>query len=173
MPVSWGPISSRAWRVFPPRRIFLPRSATGTRWWKRTHSISPFPVRRDHRHPLCLRELQRKGAKVLGICNVVGSTIARESDGGTYIHSGPEIAVASTKAFTSQITVFYLFTLLMARMRHMSWDQGLEFINALNRYPTKWRKSLKGRSTFALWRRNTPMQKISFSGAWNQLSRCP
>ena len=91
-----------------------------------------------------LRELQRKGAKVLGICNVVGSTIARESDGGTYIHSGPEIAVASTKAFTSQITVFYLFTLLMARMRHMSWDQGLEFINALESVPDKVAKVLEG-----------------------------
>ena len=83
------------------------------------------------------RELQRKGAKVLGVCNVVGSTIARESDGGTYIHSGPEIAVASTKAFTSQITVFYLLTLLIARMRHMSWERGLEFIKALEGIPAK------------------------------------
>ena len=91
-----------------------------------------------------MRELQRKGAKVLGICNVVGSTIARESDGGTYIHSGPEIAVASTKAFTSQISVFYLFTLLMARMRHMSWDQGLEFINALESVPKKVAQVLAG-----------------------------
>ncbi len=64
-----------------------------------------------------MRELKRKGATVLGICNVVGSTIPRESDGGVYIHSGPEIAVASTKAFTSQITVFYLFSLLLGRMR--------------------------------------------------------
>ena len=84
-----------------------------------------------------MRELQRKGGKVLGVCNVVGSTIARESDGGTFIHSGPEIAVASTKAFTSQITVFYLFTLLMGRMKHMSWAQGLEFIEALESVPEK------------------------------------
>ena len=84
-----------------------------------------------------MRELQRKGGKVLGVCNVVGSTIARESDGGTFIHSGPEIAVASTKAFTSQITVFYLFTLLMGRMKHMSWEQGLEFIEALESVPKK------------------------------------
>ncbi len=84
-----------------------------------------------------MRELQRKGGKVLGVCNVVGSTIARESDGGTYIHSGPEIAVASTKAFTSQITVFYLFTLLMGRMKHMSWEQGLEFMEALESVPGK------------------------------------
>ncbi|WP_020614078.1 glutamine--fructose-6-phosphate transaminase (isomerizing) [Sediminispirochaeta bajacaliforniensis] len=84
-----------------------------------------------------LRELQRKGGKVLGVCNVVGSTIARESDGGVYIHSGPEIAVASTKAFTSQISVFYIFTLLMARMRHMSWEAGLDFAKALKHIPSQ------------------------------------
>lgn len=84
-----------------------------------------------------MRELQRKGAKVLGICNVVGSTIARESDGGVYIHSGPEIAVASTKAFTSQIAVFYLFTLLMARMRNMSYEKGLRMINEIQGLPDK------------------------------------
>lgn len=78
-----------------------------------------------------MRELQRKGATVLGVCNVVGSTIARESNGGVYIHSGPEIAVASTKAFTSQITVFYLLSLLFARMRNMSWTEGRSFIQEL------------------------------------------
>ncbi|MFP3960389.1 MAG: glutamine--fructose-6-phosphate transaminase (isomerizing) [Spirochaetaceae bacterium] len=82
-----------------------------------------------------MRELQRKGARVLGICNVVGSTIPRESDGGVYIHSGPEIAVASTKAFTSQMTAFYLFTLIMARMRHMSLEHGLSFMRDLERVP--------------------------------------
>jgi glucosamine--fructose-6-phosphate aminotransferase (isomerizing) len=82
-----------------------------------------------------MRELKRKGARVLGICNVVGSTIARESDGGVYIHSGPEIAVASTKAFTSQLTVFYLFTLLIARMRDMSAEGGREFIRNLEALP--------------------------------------
>ena len=80
---------------------------------------------------MALRELRRKGARVLGICNVVGSTIARESDGGVYIHSGPEIAVASTKAFTSQLTVLYLFILKMARMRHMAWPEGRRFIEGL------------------------------------------
>jgi glucosamine--fructose-6-phosphate aminotransferase (isomerizing) len=82
-----------------------------------------------------MRELQRKGATVLGICNVVGSTIARESDGGVYIHSGPEIAVASTKAFTSQLTALYLFTILMARMRHMSYEEGLTIVNNLEKVP--------------------------------------
>jgi glucosamine--fructose-6-phosphate aminotransferase (isomerizing) len=82
-----------------------------------------------------MRELQRKGATVLGICNVVGSTIARETDGGVYIHSGPEIAVASTKAFTSQLTILYLFTLLMARMRNMSFGAGLDMISDLEKVP--------------------------------------
>ena len=82
-----------------------------------------------------MRELQRKGAKVLGICNVVGSTIPRESDGGVYIHSGPEIAVASTKAFTSQLTVLYLFSLFMARMRHMSYEEGLSLVKAMESVP--------------------------------------
>jgi glucosamine--fructose-6-phosphate aminotransferase (isomerizing) len=84
-----------------------------------------------------MKELQRKGACVLGICNVVGSSIARASDGGVYIHSGPEIAVASTKAFTSQITVLYLFCLLLARMRDMSLERGLDFIQNLQRIPEK------------------------------------
>ncbi|MCK4515204.1 MAG: isomerizing glutamine--fructose-6-phosphate transaminase, partial [Spirochaetaceae bacterium] len=84
-----------------------------------------------------MRELQRKGARVLGICNVVGSTIPRESNGGVYIHSGPEIAVASTKAFTSQLTAFYLFSLMMARMRHMGMDTGLSFIKDLESVPER------------------------------------
>lgn len=82
-----------------------------------------------------MRELRRKGAPVLGICNVVGSTIARESDGGVYVHSGPEIAVASTKAFTSQLTVFYLFALALARMHDMSIQSGLAFVKALEAVP--------------------------------------
>ena len=84
-----------------------------------------------------MRELQRKGARVLGICNVVGSTIARESNGGVYIHSGPEIAVASTKAFTSQMTAMYIFTLIMARLRNMSFEEGLEFIDEMEAVPKK------------------------------------
>ncbi len=82
-----------------------------------------------------MRELQRKGAKVLGICNVVGSTIARESNGGVYLHSGPEIAVASTKAFTSQLTIFYIFTLILARMHNMAFEDGLDFVKGLQSVP--------------------------------------
>jgi len=92
-----------------------------------------------------MKELQRKGASVLGICNVVGSSIARASDGGVYIHSGPEIAVASTKAFTSQITVFYLFCLLLARMRDMSLETGLGFVRNLQQIPEKVSQVLQSR----------------------------
>ncbi len=76
-----------------------------------------------------MKELQRKGATVMGICNVVGSTIPRESDSGVYIHSGPEIAVASTKAFSSQISVLYLFALLLGRVRDISFEVGMRFVN--------------------------------------------
>lgn len=84
-----------------------------------------------------MREAKRKGATCLGICNVVGSTIARESDGGVYIHAGPEIGVASTKAFTSQIMVLSLITILLARMRSMSYEKGEELIEALNAVPER------------------------------------
>ena len=82
-----------------------------------------------------LREAERKGATCLGICNVVGSTIARETDGGVYIHAGPEIGVASTKAFTSQIMVLSMITILLARMRHMSLQRGKELIDAIQKVP--------------------------------------
>jgi glucosamine--fructose-6-phosphate aminotransferase (isomerizing) len=82
-----------------------------------------------------MREAKRKGAIVLGICNVVGSTIARESDGGVYIHAGPEIGVASTKAFTSQISVLTLIALLLGRMRTMSKSRGQEIIEAVHALP--------------------------------------
>jgi len=82
-----------------------------------------------------MREAKRKGATVLGICNVVGSTIARETDGGVYIHAGPEIGVASTKAFTSQITVLALLATLLGRMRSMSLERGRDIISGLKDIP--------------------------------------
>ena len=72
-----------------------------------------------------LREAAHKGATVLGICNVVGSSIARETHGGVYLHAGPEIGVASTKAFTSQLTVLALLTLLR-RMRISRWSHNCQ-----------------------------------------------
>jgi glucosamine--fructose-6-phosphate aminotransferase (isomerizing) len=82
-----------------------------------------------------VRELKRKGHPALAICNVVGSTIATESDGGIYLHAGPEIGVASTKAFTSQCTVLALLALAFGRLRHMGYEQGLRFIAELERLP--------------------------------------
>jgi len=84
-----------------------------------------------------LREGKRKGATVLGVVNVVGSTIARETDAGVYIHAGPEIGVASTKAFTSQVTVLALITLMIARRKSMSMVQGKQMIEELLKIPQK------------------------------------
>ena len=82
-----------------------------------------------------LREAKRRGARTLGLVNVVGSTIAREVDGGIYLHAGPEIGVASTKAFTSQIAALALLTLAMGRLRALSILQGREVVRALRRLP--------------------------------------
>jgi glucosamine--fructose-6-phosphate aminotransferase (isomerizing) len=82
-----------------------------------------------------MREAKQRGAMVMGIVNAVGSTIAREADGGMYIHAGPEIGVASTKAFTSQIISLTLFTIAMGRLRTMSILQGREIIHALKQLP--------------------------------------
>ncbi|HYQ86420.1 MAG TPA: glutamine--fructose-6-phosphate transaminase (isomerizing) [Bacteroidota bacterium] len=89
------------------------------------------------------REAKEKGATVLGIVNVVGSTIARETEGGVYIHAGPEIGVASTKAFTSQIAVLSLITLLLARHRGLSAEQGRTLAADLMSIPGKVASILK------------------------------
>jgi len=96
-----------------------------------------------------MREAQRKGARALGIVNVVGSTIARESDGGVYLHAGPEIGVASTKAFTSQVTVLALLTLALGRQRQMSRESGIELARELDAIPSKIQRILEGRETIA------------------------
>lgn len=84
-----------------------------------------------------VREVKSKGAKVLGICNVRNSTLTREADCTLYLRAGPEISVCSTKAFTSQLTVLSLFALLMARLRHMSKEEGQAFINEIQSLPEK------------------------------------
>jgi glucosamine--fructose-6-phosphate aminotransferase (isomerizing) len=84
-----------------------------------------------------MREGQRKGIRCLGIVNTVGSTIARESDGGVYIHAGPEIGVAATKTFTSQVTILTLLSLLLGRIHHLSSVDGLEMIDQLEALPDK------------------------------------
>jgi len=90
-----------------------------------------------------LREAKRKGYKVMAICNVVGSTIAREADGGIYQHAGPEIGVASTKAFTSQLMIAAMFALYVARMRDMSFSDGVQYVQALKECPALIRKVLE------------------------------
>ena len=84
-----------------------------------------------------LRELQLKGATTLGIVNVVGSTIARETDAGVYLHVGPEIGVASTKAFTGQVAVLALLAISMGRRRHLSGERTTELLRELNAIPAK------------------------------------
>ncbi|MBW7934440.1 MAG: glutamine--fructose-6-phosphate transaminase (isomerizing), partial [Gemmatimonadaceae bacterium] len=82
-----------------------------------------------------MREAKRRGARTLGFVNVVGSTIAREDDGGVYLHAGPEIGVASTKAFTSQVVALALFALKLARKRGLSVTRGMEIARALQALP--------------------------------------
>jgi glucosamine--fructose-6-phosphate aminotransferase (isomerizing) len=89
-----------------------------------------------------MREAKSRGARTYGIVNVVGSTIARESDGGIYVHAGPEIGVASTKAFTSQVIALLLFTLKLARLRNLSMVDGKEIIEEMLRLPAKIQKVL-------------------------------
>lgn len=84
-----------------------------------------------------LREAKARGAKTYGICNVVGSSIARETHAGIYLHVGPEIGVASTKAFTSQVTVFSLIALFLARKKSISAEQGRAIVRELKALPEK------------------------------------
>jgi glutamine---fructose-6-phosphate transaminase (isomerizing) len=90
-----------------------------------------------------LREAKRKGLRALGICNNVASTVARESDGGVYMHAGPEIGVAATKSFTSQVTILTLIALMLGRMRHLSTSEGLRIIEELEALPGKVETILK------------------------------
>lgn len=84
-----------------------------------------------------MREIQRKGHKVLGVSNIVGSTVARETNGGMYIHAGPEIGVASTKAFMAQITVLTLLAVKIGRHKNMTLRSGKEIVEALIKIPAQ------------------------------------
>ena len=90
-----------------------------------------------------MRESMRKGHRTLGICNNVASTVAREDDGGVYMHAGPEIGVAATKSFTSQVTILTLLALLLGRIRHLSTSDGIKIIEELEAIPDKVRQVLK------------------------------
>lgn len=89
-----------------------------------------------------MREAQRKGFKVLALTNGVGSTIAREADGGIYQHAGPEIGVASTKAFTSQCLLGAMLALYLGRLRDMSYQEGATIMAALKQAPELVRQTL-------------------------------
>jgi glucosamine--fructose-6-phosphate aminotransferase (isomerizing) len=90
-----------------------------------------------------LREMKRKGHPTLAICNVVGSTIAQEADGGIYLHAGPEIGVASTKAFTSQCMTLAMLALYFGRLRHLSFGAGQRIIQEMHQLPDKVAKALE------------------------------
>ena len=91
-----------------------------------------------------IREAKKKGARVISICNVVGSSIARESDGVLYTHAGPEIGVASTKAYTSQLTAFYLFTIYLGRLKGtIDKNRAKELISELEKVPNLLEEVLK------------------------------
>jgi glucosamine--fructose-6-phosphate aminotransferase (isomerizing) len=89
-----------------------------------------------------LRESKRKGHPTLALCNVVGSSIAREADGGVYLHAGPEVGVASTKAFTNQVAVLAMLAMYFGRLRHLSSLQGQRMIRELRSIPDVVRRTL-------------------------------
>lgn len=90
-----------------------------------------------------LCEAKRKGFRTLAVNNSVGSTIAREADGGIYQHAGPEIGVASTKAFTSQLAIMAMVALYLGRLRDMSFTDGVEFVRGLRELPALLEKTLR------------------------------
>ncbi len=109
-----------------------------------------------------IREAKRRGARTIGIVNVVGSSIAREVDGGIYLHAGPEVGVASTKAFTSQVIALALITLRFGRLRSLSILQGRQIIQALRALPGQVQQILdRGPEVEALaerfWRTNNAL----------------
>lgn len=90
-----------------------------------------------------LREAKTKGAPVIGVCNVPGSTIPRETDAGVFTHAGPEIGVASTKAFTCQVAVLILIAVLLGRYRRLSLAGGVEILSELMRVPQTLSRALE------------------------------
>ncbi len=96
-----------------------------------------------------LREAKRRGYPCLGICNNVASSIARDSDGGVYMHAGPEIGVAATKSFTSQVMVFTLLGLLLGRLHQLSAAHGTEVLEAIAQLPGKIEQALRHSESIA------------------------
>lgn len=112
-----------------------------------------------------LREAKRRGHKVLAICNVVGSTIAREADGGIYLHAGPEIGVASTKAFTSQVSVLALLAIFMGRLRMLSSNRALTLLKEMEKLPAKVERILQSNDQIAeIARKHAQAEDFFFLG---------
>ncbi len=112
-----------------------------------------------------VREAKLQGAQAIGICNAVGSTIARECGQGIYIHAGPEIGVASTKAFTSQLVVLALLAVAMGRMRAMSLRAGIEYLDALERLPEQAHRLLEAEEQIAETAREyAPCEDFLYAG---------
>jgi glucosamine--fructose-6-phosphate aminotransferase (isomerizing) len=95
----------------------------------------------------CLREIKRRGVRTLGIINAVGSTIAREVDGGVYVHAGPEISVASTKAFTSQVAAMTMFGVQLAQAKGAGLQETAEFVDELAALPDEIEAVIKAHKT--------------------------
>lgn len=91
-----------------------------------------------------VQELKRKGARVLGVVNVVGSAIAREADGGVYVHAGPEVCVVSTKCFTNTVVAFALLAVHLGRIRDLSVTDGKRIIEGLRKLPAQIQEILDG-----------------------------
>ncbi|WP_134740484.1 glutamine--fructose-6-phosphate transaminase (isomerizing) [Nocardioides sp. 503] len=98
---------------------------------------------------LAVQEIRRKGGRVIGLVNVVGSAIARECDGGIYLHAGPEVAVASTKALTNMFLGFALLALQLGRVRDLSISEGKRLIDALTAIPAQLQEVLDGEDRLA------------------------
>ncbi len=136
MPAWSANTCSRSWRESPWTWSTRRSSATGTRCWRTGPCLLAISQSGETADTLAaLREGKQRGVPVMGIVNTVGSSIARATDFGMYLHAGPEIGVASTKAFTSQIVALALFTLRMGRRRSLSVIQGREIVNALQHLP--------------------------------------
>jgi glucosamine--fructose-6-phosphate aminotransferase (isomerizing) len=112
-----------------------------------------------------LREARRRGFPTLAIVNTVGSTIARGADGGIYLHAGPEIGVASTKAFSAQVTVLALLALYLGRLRNLSYTEGLAVLEAIERAPSYVEQALQCEpAAIAAAERIAPCQSALFLG---------
>jgi glucosamine--fructose-6-phosphate aminotransferase (isomerizing) len=120
-----------------------------------------------------MREAKRRGARTLGLVNVVGSTIAREDDGGIYLHAGPEIGVASTKAFTSQVVALALLTLKIARLRELSVERGRGIAQALAQLPGRCRASSTAPRRSRRWPRSSSARRTSCTSGAATTSRPP